>query len=105
MALIFSPRQLWPPKWLPGGTRDPPGPIRASNFNDFESFFHVFGIDFLYVFFFFYDFGYFFLVFLWILTNICGVATDFLEANSSRALLKKCIAVFALAEIHASPPI
>ena len=46
-----------------------------------------------------------FFVFWWILTNICSVATDFLEANSSRALLKKCIAVFALAEIHGSPPL
>ena len=43
-------------------------------------------------------------IFLLILRNICGVVTDFLEANSSRALLKNFIALSALAEIHASPP-
>ena len=100
--LYFSARQLWLPKWLPGGTGTPPGLSGPQISRILNCFFHVFGIHFLYVFLWFWLFCF---IFLWILANICGVATDFLEANSSRALLKKCIAVSALSEVHVSPPI
>ena len=53
---FFSPRQLWAPKWLPGRTGDPPGPVRASIFNDFDSILYVFGIYILYDFFIFFTF-------------------------------------------------